>query len=165
MPKNETIIQADPGRPDLTIIREFEAPRELVFRAHTDAEMYAKWLGPRGEETRFHVFEPRTGGAWRFTQKDPEGNEYGFHGSFHEVTAPERIIQTFEFEGMPEPGHVSLETLRLETLPGNRTRLVAQSVFQSVGDRDGMIESGMESGVNEGYEKLDQLLHALVAAR
>lgn len=87
-----------------------------------------------------------------------EGNEYSFHGVFHEVLAPERIIQTFEYEQLPEKGHVSLETAKFEVLPGNRTRVVAQSVFQSVADRDGMMQSDMERGVNDGYNRLTELL-------
>ena len=156
--KNKTIITAEPGKQELFITREFDAPRELVFKAHTDPELYARWLGPHDLTTTFEVFEPVSGGRYRFIQKDKEGNEFAFHGVTHEVTAPERIIGTFEFEGLPEAGHVILETTRFEALPGNRTRLTSQSVFQSVADRDGMIESGMEHGVDEGYERLDEIL-------
>ena len=156
--KNKTIITAEPGKQELFITREFDAPRELVFRAHTDPELYARWLGPRDLTTIFETFEPVSGGKYRFIQKDKDGNEYAFHGVTHEVLAPERIIGTFEFEGLPEAGHVFLETSRFEALPGNRTRITAQSVFQSVADRDGMIQSGMEVGVNDGYERLDDLL-------
>jgi uncharacterized protein YndB with AHSA1/START domain len=156
--KNKTTITAEPGRQELFITREFDAPRELVFKAHTDPELYAQWLGPHGLTTTFETFEPVSGGQYRFIQKDQDGNEYAFRGVTHEVTAPERIIGTFEFEGLPEPGHVTLETTRFEALPGNRTRITSQSVFQSVTDRDGMIQSGMETGVNEGYERLDELL-------
>ena len=88
---------------------------------------------------------------------DEQGNEFGFHGVFHEIS-PERMIQTFEFEGLPESGHVILDTMKLESLPGNRTRISIQSVYQSVEDRDGMVQSGMEKGVNEGYERLDEIL-------
>jgi uncharacterized protein YndB with AHSA1/START domain len=91
---------------------------------------------------------------------DQDGNEYGFHGVFHEVS-PVRVIQTFEFEGLPESGHVTLETTKLEALPNGRTKLTSQSVFQSVSDRDGMIQAGMERGVNEGYERLDEILEKL----
>lgn len=156
--KNKTTIIAEPGKQELFITREFDAPRELVFKAHTDPELYAKWLGPRDLTTTFEVFEPVSGGRYRFIQKDKEGNEFAFHGVNHEVTAPERIIGTFEFEGLPEAGHVILETTRFESLPGDRTRITAQSVFQSIADRDGMIQSGMERGVNEGYERLSELL-------
>lgn len=159
--KNKPTIVAEPGKQELFIIREFDAPRELVFKAHTDAELYARWLGPRDLTTTFEIFEPVSGGRYRFIQKDKEGNEFAFHGVSHEVTAPERIIGTFEFEGLPEAGHVILETTKFEALPGNRTRITAQSVFQSVADRDGMIQAGMERGVNEGYERLTELLQRL----
>lgn len=156
-PKNKTKITAEPGKQELFITREFDAPPELVFKAHTDPDLFARWIGPRGLTTSIEKFEPVSGGRWRFVQKDKDGNEYAFHGIFHEVS-PERLIQTFEFEGLPESGHVTLETMRLEALPNGRTRLTAQSVFQSVADRDGMIQSGMERGINEGYERLDELL-------
>ena len=155
--KNKTTITAKPGKQDLFITREFDAPRELVFKAHTDPNLFVQWLGPRGLTTTLETFEPVSGGRWRFIQKDKDGNEYGFHGVFHEVS-PERMIQTFEFDGLPESGHVTLETMKLETLRNGRTRLTVQSVFQTVSDRDGMIQSGMEHGVNEGYERLDELL-------
>jgi uncharacterized protein YndB with AHSA1/START domain len=100
----------------------------------------------------------RIRGSWRFIQKDANGNEFAFHGVNHEVLPPERIIDTFEFEGLPEKGHVLLETARFEALPNNRTKLVSQSVFQSVADRDGMLQSGMEEGVNDSYDLLDELL-------
>ena len=158
--KNKTTITAEPGKQDLFITREFDAPRELVFKAHTDPDLFVQWLGPRGLTTTLEKFEPVSGGGWRFIQKDKDGNEYSFHGVFHEISE-ERMIQTFEFEGLPESGHVTLETMKLEALPNGRTRLTAQSVFQSVSDRDGMIQSGMERGVNEGYERLDEILEKL----
>lgn len=158
--KNKTTITAEPGKQELFITREFDAPPELVFKAYTDPELLAQWLGPRGLTTTYETFEPVSGGKWRFTQKDKDGGEYGFHGVFHEVS-PDRVIQTFEFEGLPESGHVALETLKLEALPDGRTRIMAQSVFQSVSDRDGMVQSGMERGVKEGYERLDELLEKL----
>ncbi|SNQ61713.1 SRPBCC domain-containing protein [Candidatus Methanoperedens nitratireducens] len=95
---------------------------------------------------------------WRYIHKDKDGNEYAFHGVYHEVTAPERLIDTFEFEGLPEKGHVTLETAKFEALPGDRTKLTAQVVFQSVADRDGMLQSDMEKGLNESYGRLDELL-------
>jgi uncharacterized protein YndB with AHSA1/START domain len=157
MSKNKTSITTEPGKQELFITREFDAPRDLVYKAHIDPDLYVQWLGPRGLTTTLESFEPVSGGRWRFTQKDQDGNEYGFHGVFHEVS-PERMIQTFEFEGLPESGHVTLDTMRLEELPGDRTRITIHSVFQSVSDRDGMVQSGMEYGVNEGYERLDELL-------
>jgi len=156
--KNRTQITAEPGKQEIFITREFDAPRELVFKAHTDPELYVRWLGPRELEMILERFEPRAGGSYRYIHKDQAGNEYAFHGVNHEVLEPERLISTFEFEGLPEKGHVILGTVRLEALPGGRTRLTSQSVFQSVADRDGMLQSGMERGVNEGYERLDDLL-------
>lgn len=155
--KNKTTITAEPGKQELFITREFDAPVELVYRAHTDPELYVQWLGPRGYEMVLETFEPYSGGRWRYVHKDEQGNEFGFHGVFHEISK-ERMIQTFEFEGMPESGHVILDTMKLEPLPGDRTRITVQSVYQSVEDRDGMIQSGMETGVNQGYEKLDEVL-------
>ncbi len=151
-------IKAEPGKQELFITTEFDAPREQVFKAYTDAKLYAQWIGPRELITKIEKFEARNGGTWRFVQKDKGGKEYGFHGVFHEVLAPERIIQTFEYEQLPEKGHVSLQTAKFEALADNRTRVVAQAVFQSVADRDGMIQSGMERGVNDGYNRLSELL-------
>ena len=159
--KNKTVITAEPGKQELFITREFDAPRELVFKAHTDPDIYVRWLGPRDLTMNLETFEPVSGGRWRFIQKDKEGNEFGFHGVNHDVTTPERIIGTFEFEGLPESGHVILETTKFETLPGGRTRVTTQSVFQSVQDRDGMVAAGMESGVVAGHEQLDEILEEL----
>ncbi len=155
--KNKVIVTAEPGKQELFITREFDAPRELVYKAHIDPKLYVQWLGPHGYEMILETFEPVSGGKYRYIHKDKQGNEYGFHGTFHEMSE-ELMIQTFEFEGLPERGHVVLDTMRLEELPGNRTRVVIQSVYQSVEDRDGMVQSGMETGVREGYERLDDIL-------
>lgn len=157
MSKNKTSITTEPGKQELFITREFDAPRELVYKAHIDPDLYVQWLGPRGYEMILETFEPHSGGRYRYIHKDKDGSEYGFHGVFHEVSE-DLMIQTFEFEGLPESGHVTLDTMRLEQLPGDRTRITIHSVFQSVSDRDGMVQSGMEYGVNEGYERLDELL-------
>ena len=159
--KNKTVITAEPGKQELFITREFDAPRALVFQAHTDPDIYVRWLGPRDLSTTLETFEPVSGGQWRFIQKDNDGNEFGFHGVNHDVSAPERIISTFEFEGLPESGHVILETTKFEELPGARTRVTTQSVYQSVQDRDGMVAAGMESGVVDGHERLDEILEEL----
>ena len=161
MAKNETKIIAEPGKQEILITREFNAPRERVFKAYTDPELYKQWIGPRGLETTLEKFEPKNGGSWRYVQKDEEGNEFAFHGVNHEVKAPERIIDTFEFEGLPESGHVILETAEFEELPDNRTKVTSQSVFQSVEDRDGMFQSGMEEGMNESFNRLDELLEKI----
>lgn len=155
--KNQTIVTVEPGKQELFITREFDAPRALVYKAHIDPGLYVKWLGPRGYEMKLETFEPYSGGRYRYIHKDGDGNEYGFHGVFHEMSE-DLMIQTFEFEGLPERGHVVLDTMRLEELPDNRTRVTIQSVYQSVEDRDGMVQSGMERGVREGYERLDQIL-------
>jgi len=154
----ETKITAEPGMPQMVITREFEAPRELVFRAHTDPELLVQWLGPRALTMRIDRLDARDGGAWRYTHRDGEGNEYGFHGVYHGTPSPDGIVQTFEFEGAP--GHVSLETITFED-HGGRTLLRQNAVFQSVEDRDGMIQSGMETGVNDSMERLDELLATL----
>ena len=160
---NKTEIIAEPGKQELFIKREFDAPRHLVFKAHVDPEIYVKWVGPREMKMTIEKWEPRDGGSYRFTH-ERDGHVYGFLGVYHELLAPERIIGTFEFDGLPERGHVILGTTKFEELPNGRCRLVHQSVFQSVEDRDGMIASGMERGVNDGYEKLDDLLAKSVGA-
>lgn len=147
----------------MIITREFDAPRDLVFKAFTDPELFAQWIGPRGLSTNIESFEARDGGRWRYTQKDKDGNEFGFNGSFHEVTAPERVIQTFEYEQLPERGHVSLDSAIFEELSGGRTRVTDRSIFLTVEDRDGMLGSGMEEGMNESYERLDELLERIKA--
>jgi uncharacterized protein YndB with AHSA1/START domain len=153
--KNKLTIIAEPGKQEIIMTREFDAPRKLVFKAHTDPKLYVQWLGPHGYEMTLETFEPVSGGRYRYIHKNKDGNEFGFHGTFHEMSL-DRMIQTFEFEGYP--GHVSLDCMTLEELPGNRTKATIHSVFQSVSDRDGMIESGMERGVTEGYERLDEIL-------
>jgi len=161
MANNKAKIIVEPGKQELFIIREFDAPREIVFKAFTDPEIYAQWIGPRGLTTAIETFESRNGGSWRYIQKDPQENEFAFHGVNHEVLAPERIIGTFEFEGLPETGHVILQTAKFEALPGDRTKLTSQSVFQSVEDRDGMLMSGMEEGINDSYNRLDEILEKM----
>jgi uncharacterized protein YndB with AHSA1/START domain len=155
---NKTQIIVEPGKQELFVIREFDAPRDLVFKALSTEEILVQWVGPRETTLRYEKFEPRDGGSYRFLHTLPDGMEFGFHGVCHEFTAPEQIIQTFEFEGLPEKGHVILETTKLEELPGGGTKLTVHSVFQSVTDRDGMIASGMERGVIDSYERLDELI-------
>ncbi|HUD19331.1 MAG TPA: SRPBCC family protein [Patescibacteria group bacterium] len=155
---NKTIVTAEPSKQEIIIAREFDAPRDLVFKVMNDPKELPNWWGPRGLTTVVEKMDMHAGGTWRFIQKDKEGHEFAFHGVYHDVTVPSRVIDTFEFEGLPETGHVILETMKLEELPGNRTKLITHSVFQSVADRDGMVASGMERGVKEGYERLDELL-------
>ena len=161
MATHTTHILAEPGKQEMVITREFDAPRELVFKATTDPKLIPQWWGPRYLSTEVDKMDVRPGGQWRFINRDAEGREYAFHGVYHEVLAPSRVIDTFEFEGLPETGHVALETITFEDLPGGRTRLIAQSVFQSVADRDGALQSGMEEGLNDTYERLEELLKKL----
>jgi uncharacterized protein YndB with AHSA1/START domain len=159
--KNKTILVAAPGKQEIFVTREFDAPPKLVFKAFTDPKLYVLWLGPRGYTMHLETFEPRSGGSWRYIHTDPQGNRFGFHGVNHEVLPPERIIDTFEFEGNPETGHVMLETVRFEELPGGRTKVTTHSVFQSVADRDSMVQAGMERGVVDSDERLDEVLEKL----
>jgi uncharacterized protein YndB with AHSA1/START domain len=151
----ETTIAADPKAPSIVITREFDAPVENVFRAHVDPDLVRRWLGPRGLEMEIHHFSCETGGAYRYTHRDENG-EYKFFGSFHEVRPNERIVQTFTFEGFPDG--VSLETLTFTDLGDGRTRLEGLSFYDSVETRDLVLSSGMDHGVREGYERLDELL-------
>ena len=152
---NETSIVADDRVPLVRITREFDAPREKVFRAHVDPELLVQWLGPRRHEMRIDHHDCRTGGSYRYVHMS-DGNEYGFHGSFHEVRAPELIVQTFTFEGMPDG--VALERLVLEDIGDGRTRLTATSLVDSFEARDAILVSGMEDGLRESYERLDELV-------
>lgn len=161
MTNNQAKITVEPGKQEIFMEREFNAPRELVFKAYTDPELFKQWMGPRELTMDLEVFESKNGGSWRYISKDQDGNEYAFHGVNHEVAFPERLITTFEFEGLPEKGHVILQTARFESLPNDRTRVISQSVFQSVADRDGMVQSGMERGVYDSYARLEELLEKL----
>ena len=152
---HETQIVSDPDVPLVRIVREFDAPPEKVFRAHTDPDLMVQWLGPRDLTMTIDHFDCRTGGAYRYVHVS-DGEEYGFHGSFHEVRPAELIVQTFTFEGAPDG--VALEKLRLEDLGNGRTRLTATSLVDSFADRDAFVASGMETGVVEGYERLDEVL-------
>ena len=152
---HETQIIADPRVPLVRIIREFDASPDKVFRAHTDPELVAQWMGPRDLEMTVDHYDCRTGGSYRYLHKRGD-EEYGFHGSFHEVRPSELIVQTFTFEGVPDG--VALEKLVLEDLGNGRTRLTATSLVDSFADRDAFVASGMETGVVEGYQRLDELL-------
>lgn len=158
----EATIEADPSLPIIRITRDFAAAPAQLLRAHTDPDLFAQWVGPNGMDTRIIEWDARDGGCWRYvTSRD--GQEYGFRGCFHQIS-DDRIVQTFTFEPMPDD--VALETLRFEDLGDGRTRLHAQSLVESFESRDAWIASGMESGVNEGYAKLDDLLkHDPVAMR
>lgn len=151
----ETQIVADPDVPLVRISREFDAPRDNVFRAHTDPELVVQWLGPRSTTMQVEHYDCRTGGSYRYVHTS-DGDDFGFHGCFHEVRPAELIVQTFTFEGMPDG--VALERLVFQDLGGGRTRLTATSLVDSFEGRDAFLASGMETGVREGYERLDDLL-------
>jgi uncharacterized protein YndB with AHSA1/START domain len=157
MGNTEFVIE--PGRQDIVITRVFDAPRDIVFRAFTDPDLITSWWGPARHAVTVDRAEVRPGGRWRYVCRDAEGNEYSFKGVYHDITAPERVIQTFEFEGMP--GHVSLETATLEEVDG-KTRYVGVSVFQSVEDRDAMAKSGMQEGASETMDRLAELIRSLL---
>jgi len=153
--KTEFIIE--PDRQDIVMKRVFDAPPEAVFEAFTDPRLVARWLGPREYETAIDRWAPEPGGSWRYVHR-AEDREHGFHGVFHEVRAPHRIVQTFEWEGLP--GHVSLETATFRRTAGGGTELITVAVYQSVEDRDGMAASGMREGVEESYDRLAELVEA-----
>jgi uncharacterized protein YndB with AHSA1/START domain len=151
-----TEIVSDPKVPLVRITREFDAPPAKVFRAHTDPELVAQWLGPNGTMLTMDHFDCRTGGSYRYLIGDGGSEKYGFRGCFHEVRPAELIVQTFTFEGMPEG--VALEKLMFEDLANGRTRLVTTSLVDSFEGRDGFVASGMEEGAIQGYERLDVVL-------
>lgn len=148
-------LVAEPGRQELTITRLFDAPAARIFKVMTDPQLIPRWWGPRKYITIVDQAEIKVGGVWRYINRDADGHDFGFHGVFHAIEPPTRMVQTFEWEGMP--GHVSLETMTLENR-GGKTLITAHSVFQSVADRDGMIAGDMESGANDTYDRLEELV-------
>ena len=150
----EATIEADPKVPVIRVTRDFNATPAQLLRAHTDPDLFVQWVGPNGMATKIDQWDARTGGSWRFVQ-DAEGAEFAFRGCFHEIR-PDRIVQTFTYEG--EPDGVALETMVFEDLGDGRTRMLASSLCDSFEGRDAWLQSGMETGVHEGYAKLDRLL-------
>ncbi len=149
-----------PSDRGIQMTRVFDAPRELIFKAHTSCEHLKHWWGPRKYDLSSREMEFRPGGKYRFVHSGPEGEEHGFRGEYREILEPERIVSTFEWEGLP--GHISVETVTLVEENG-KTTYTATSVFDSVEDRDGMLQSGMEGGANESMERLDEYLQTLNA--
>jgi uncharacterized protein YndB with AHSA1/START domain len=148
-------IEADPEIPRIHIWRDFAGTPEQLFRAHTDPELFARWIGPQGMESTITHWDARDGGSWSYTMQGWDGGPQAFRGSFHTVR-PDRIVQTFTWEGMPDG--VSLETMTFEDLGDGRTRLHAQSLCDSFADRDAWLRSGMERGVHDGYAAIDRML-------
>ncbi|WP_308797255.1 SRPBCC family protein [Agromyces silvae] len=153
---NPVTITVPEGLPFIEIVREFDAPVEAVFRAHREPELVKQWLGPRGYEMTIERWDFTTQGGYRYVHRDPDGGEWGFNGTFHTVRDNEFAVQTFEFEGVPDV--VAVEAMTFEDLGGGRTRLTIHSTYPSLEARDGMAASDMETGVSEGYERLDELL-------
>jgi uncharacterized protein YndB with AHSA1/START domain len=156
----ETVVQgldlsAKPSVQEIVVTRVFDAPRERVFRAHMDPKLLAQWWGPARLTTIVDKMDARPGGSWRFINRDADGNDFAFHGVFHEIVEPERITWTFEFEGMP--GHISLETVTFEEHNG-KTTLTVHSVYQAVEDRDAMLKAGMAEGLAESWDRLAALV-------
>jgi uncharacterized protein YndB with AHSA1/START domain len=156
--RNQTRIDVSRTVPTVTITREFDAPVALVFRAYTEPDLFKQWIGPRNRTFELQEFDCRTGGAWRYSTSD-EDFEAKFYGAFHEVRPDERIVQTFTYAGFPD--QVALETATFEDLGNGRSRVTSVSLVDSFEARDGFVASGMETGVVEGYEKLDELLARL----
>lgn len=150
-----TTITAQPGLPFVDIVREFDAPAEAVFRAHTERELYAQWLGPRTIKMDSVELDATPGGRWRYDFRGDGDMQFSFHGVFHTVEPNQLLVQTFEFS--LAPGQVGLDTTSFQEIDG-RTRLSLHEVYPSVEARDMAVASGMESGIKEGYERLDEIL-------
>ena len=154
MSKNNLVVERENRA--YTMSRVFDAPRELVWKVCTDPELVPRWWGPRYLTTTVDKMEVKVGGVWRYIQKDAEGNEYAFNGVYKEVKAPERLTYTFEFE--PMAGHISLETVTFEALPDGKTRIATTTSFDTLEDLEGMLQSGMEGGAVESWDRLEELL-------
>jgi uncharacterized protein YndB with AHSA1/START domain len=151
-------VVAQPGKHDIVMTRAFDAPRELVFKAFTDPTLISKWWGPKDYTTTVDKMDVRMGGIWRYVQHDADGNENGFRGVYHEVVTPERLVFTFEWEGLP--GHILLETVTFAERDG-KTIITDSSVFQTIEDRDGMVQAGMEHGAAESWDRFAELLKSM----
>lgn len=153
---NTLTVTAPDGVPFIDFEREFDAPVEELYAAHADPVTTAAWNGPEGYTSELGEWEFTSGGRWSMEHVSPEGERYGFRGTFHTVRENELVIQTFEFVGYPDV--VSIESLRFEDLGDGRSRLTGHAVYPSMEARDGMVASGMEEGMSDGYDKLEALL-------
>lgn len=161
MSRNNTAVNREEKA--ITMSRVFDAPRELVWKVCTSADFIPQWWGPHRMTTVVDQMEVEVGGAWRYIQTDAEGNEYAFKGLFKEVQPPERLTYTFEFE--PMAGHISTETIIFEALPNGRTKLTATTVYETLEDLEGILQSGMEGGAVETWDRLEALLKDLAGER
>ncbi len=152
----KTGFTADKEKREVVVTRVFECPRELIWKAYTDPEMIPKWWGPAKYSTRVDKMDAREGGMWRFVHSDSSGKEYAFHGIYREMSKPERIVSTFVFEGAP--GKEIIDTLTLEDLGEGKTLYASRSAYESIKDFEGMISSGMESGMRESLDRLAKLV-------
>jgi len=157
----ETEIIIEPGRQDIIFRHVFDAPREIVWQALTDPKLVPNWYGPRKYEAIVDEMDVRPGGRWRFINRGSDGQEFGFHGVYHSIEAPERMVQTTEFEGVP--GHVGLETGMLTTTADGKTLFESVALFPSVEDRDMNVANGMEGGARETYQRLEEVIAGLAA--
>ncbi|MFB4169659.1 SRPBCC family protein [Virgibacillus sp. JSM 102003] len=156
---SKTQIIAEKGTHDVVISRIFNAPRELVFKTYTDPVTVPEWWGPKRYKTTVDQMDVKKGGIWRFIHRDVEGNEYAFNGVYHEVSSPEKIINTFDVEGYSD--FLGLVTIQFEEMPGSKTKFTETTVYQSVEGRDGMIKAGMEEGAIELLDRLEEFLDKL----
>jgi uncharacterized protein YndB with AHSA1/START domain len=152
-------VVAEPGTHTVVLTREFNAPRELLYKAYTDPALIPRWWGFEGTLTTVHALEPKVGGRWHYAQSSAEGESYGAHyGVFHETSAPEQLVYTYEFDGMP--GHIGLVTTRFEAL-GDRTLVSEIMILPSVEDRDGLVATGMAEGADASWNRLEALAQSL----
>jgi uncharacterized protein YndB with AHSA1/START domain len=160
---NALQVSAPEGLPFIDFEREFDAPVDALFRAHKEPDLIKQWMGPSDYESEIEVYDFRTGGRWRYVQRNKDGEEYAFNGVFHVVRENEFAIQTFEFEMFPEA--VSIESITFEDLGDGRSRVRGHATYPSLEARDGMVSGGMEEGMNDGYQRLDALLATLLAEK
>ena len=152
--KNNLVIERDEKA--FSMSRIFNAPREMVWKVYTDPELLPKWWGPRTTTTIVDKMDVQPGGAWRYIHQNNDGNEYGFNGVYREVVPPERLSYTFEFE--PMAGHICVETITFEALPNGKTKITARTTFDTLEDLEAVLQSGMESGAVETWDRLEELL-------
>jgi uncharacterized protein YndB with AHSA1/START domain len=151
-------LTAPAGKQEIRISCVFDAPCDLVWKTYLDPALIPEWWGPSYLTTTVDKLDAHPGGQWRFVQKDAQGNIHAFHGFYHALNSPSEMVFTFEYEGTP--GHVLLETVQL-IAEGGKTRMADLAVFQSVEDRDGMLQEGMEDGSKETMERFAKLLERL----
>jgi uncharacterized protein YndB with AHSA1/START domain len=154
----KTNIIAEPGKQEIVITRIFDAPRELVFKTFTDPTFIPEWWGPRNHTTIVDKMDVRKGGIWRYILRDNNGIEYAHNGVYHESVSPDRLVNTYEFEGMPGVG---LVIVTFEEQPGGQTKLTETSLYPSLEVRDVVLQSGMAEGATQLMDRFAELLAKL----